>query len=203
MRLKLLIAGIVLATAVGHAKAADLFRPPIAQQAAEPVEVSVPTFRTGCYAQASGGLGIGEVEGELFGDKVTVSDTDWLIGAGIGCDYIKDRFLIGGFGRFDWSGVKVADEVKFDHKWSLAARAGYIVAPHVLAYALGGAVWQDIDFVGSQQGWMLGGGVEILLSQHLSIFGEYANEFYDDENVQGIKLEPGGQVVRAGVSYRF
>jgi opacity protein-like surface antigen len=160
-------------------------------------------FKTGCSVQASTGVGIGEVEGEVFGESLTLSDTSWLLGVGAGCDYVQDRFIVGALGRVDWSGVSVADELDFGVSWTVAARAGVIVAPHVAVYALGGAVWTDIDHLGSTQGWVFGAGTEILITSNVSAILEYSRQVYDSEEVIGLSVDPSSHVVRAGLGLRF
>jgi outer membrane immunogenic protein len=118
---------------------------------------------------------------------------------------------------------------------SARGRAGFLAGPQLLIYATGGAAWADIDYNASAirtsngynapasfsdtvSGWVVGGGVEWLLTNNWMIRAEYL--YYDFNGGNSVVAAdasgnfpafPSGytwndatvQVVRGGLSYKF
>ena len=111
--------------------------------------------------------------------------------ATFGYDYqIDPLWVIGAFASYDWQ-KKEGDIFKVGHPdypkgdvwlgdiFTVAGRAGMLVTPTVLVYAVAGWSWSkagfelDKDPSGPVSGPTIGGGIEALLQQNWSIRGEY------------------------------
>jgi len=86
-----------------------------------------------------------------------------------------------------------------------------------MLYGTGGVAWADIDYssgVGSYSkthfGWVIGGGLEHMLSQNLSARVEYLYYDFNDATAPAgtlsagsTKLDPTMQTVRFGINLKF
>lgn len=135
-----------------------------------------------------------------------------------GYDYrLNERAVIGLEGSFDFAsddklhGTSSASAFTLDPQYSfdLTARAGYLVTPETLVYVRSGYTNARIkttitDSVGAhsetgnQDGWLVGGGVEHQLMDHVSARMEYR---YSDLG-EGAGTYDRHRVL-AGISYRF
>lgn len=129
-----------------------------------PAPVAYAASWTGCYIGGGGGYGMynqeissdfastgaGAVAGRIQSQEITVGGRGWFGTVQAGCDYqFADRWVVGAFGDFDWSGLRgtttwprggatfVAEE-RHDYSWAVGARLGYVVLPGLLAYVAGG-----------------------------------------------------------------
>jgi outer membrane immunogenic protein len=155
---KLLLSLVVTAGCAGSALAADL--PSKAPRISAPPPMM--TSWTGCYLGAGGGYGffnqdVSTVVGAtgVSSSEITVGGRGWFGTVQAGCDYqFANRWVIGAFGDFDWSGQKgnmtwprgavavgngtIVGEERLEHSWAVGARVGYVVLPQLLAYISGG-----------------------------------------------------------------
>ena len=117
-----------------------------------------------------------------------------------GADYQMQNVVLGVFANYDWHptdgtayhyadayGYYVDNEVTWGDSWAIGGRLGILATPRTLVYGLGGYAAKEITAIsatdidggssltagGWQNGWVLGAGVETLLSQQLSLKGEY------------------------------
>jgi opacity protein-like surface antigen len=161
---------------------------------------SAPTLVnwTGFYvgAQVGGSFAIiGDEEGQ---GGISI---DGIIGGGrVGFDVARGRFLFGAFGEYNFSGAALelggATLLEKNHEWTAGARAGVIVAPRTLVYALGGFTQAEFgsplsgDTV-TFDGWTAGGGIEFIAAGNLSLGLEASHTWYDEaeEFGEGISLD--------------
>jgi len=161
---KLLAAVAITASFTSSAFAADLPRkaPPVMQP--PPVLANW----TGCYLGAGGGYGLFDQEITTVvgatGQRsatIDVGGRGWFGTVQAGCDYqFADRFVIGAFGDWDWSGLKgtmtwprggtavggtIVGEERQQWSWAAGARVGYLVLPQFLAYVAGGYTETQFD----------------------------------------------------------
>ena len=148
---------------------------------------------TGVYvgAQVGGSFAIiGDKEGQ---GGISV---DGIVGGGrVGFDLARGRFLFGVFGEYNWSGAALelggATLLEKNNEWTAGARAGVIVAPRTLVYAIGG--YTQAEFGSPAQGgatetadgWTAGGGVEFIAAGNLSLALEATHTWYDADDLFG------------------
>jgi outer membrane immunogenic protein len=156
---KLVISAIAAIGWVGNAAAADL---PVKARPFTPAPVVAANW-TGCYLGAGGGYGMFNQDiasdfggftavpgGRLQSQEITIGGRGWFGTVQAGCDYqFADRWVIGLFGDFDWSGMRgtatwartaatfVAED-RHQNSWAVGGRVGWAVVPQLLAYVSGG-----------------------------------------------------------------
>jgi outer membrane immunogenic protein len=130
-------------------------------------------------------------------------------------------------------------EAEVDDTWFLGGRLGFIFNEDSLIYVLGGYTWADanvksthefeiedggfddranIDEDESVDGWTIGGGLEHLLTENVSLKLEYRHDFLGDvdwdecgedddgpdcENIATGEVDFGRDTIRAVISWRF
>ena len=130
---------------------------------------------------------------------------------------ITDRFVLGGFADIDWASINqtfvqsarggipaIDDELTMEWQWSIGGRAGYLLSPSSMLYALAGFTqahfnsdgWYDIYSGGTVlrgksdatfNGFLVGFGLETMLGHGLFLRGELRYSEFD------------GQVINSGV----
>lgn len=160
-------------------------------------------------------------------------------GIQLGCDWRAQQWVLGAQGMLDASSLKGSnvfvggsgphDRENYRLRWvsTVAARAGYVIDDINLLYAKGGVAWAHYDYrdndpdfpvTGSASwtamGWLVGGGAERQLTDHISAFAEYSYTYFGKEtgtvtfsNIafaasQGTYNQNLHQVL-VGVNYRF
>jgi opacity protein-like surface antigen len=137
----------------------------------------------------------------LFVDPVLDLDglnSSGLIGGGrIGFDVARGRFLVGVFGDYNFTDAETSLEIsgtgityEKDDEWTLGVRAGYIVAPKTLPYALIGYTETGYDFVTPSGGasfdydGVTGGvGIEFAAASNVFLGLEATHTWYGDETL--------------------
>jgi outer membrane immunogenic protein len=141
---------------------------------------------------------IGTVGGAVFSNDFGSGSHTNIIGGGqIGCDYqFASNWVIGlqGMANFgdnteshgnpSFTGFR--DDTNLKRTVTATARLGYLFAPQVLGYVKGGAAWARLDYTNFQPsgalsetanetrtGWTVGGGLEWMIAQGWSVFGEF------------------------------
>jgi outer membrane immunogenic protein len=162
---KFLASMAITAGFAGSAIAADL---PMKAAPLAPAPVAISSW-TGCYVGAGGGYGMFDqrhhtITAAGFGAGETdTGGKGWFGTVQVGCDYqFADRWVIGAFGDYDWSGLKgnlqptgiigagglgVVGEEKQKDTWAVGGRVGYVVVPRLLAYVSGGYTETRFDGV--------------------------------------------------------
>ncbi len=223
---------------VGDARAGGL----LAGEGAAPPGVSWTGCHVGGHAGGAWGRSdkwIPRTPGAAF-DGVSLGGhaVDGFIGGvQAGCDYqLANGVVLGAGGSYGWThadgthastretGVFYHSEV--EALTALTGRLGYAF-DNLLVYVEGGAAWERVDYAAAttqigtayrasdtRDGWTVGAGGEVAISERVSAFVEYA---YYDFGTDRITLEPQysflptafvdiedtANVVRAGVNLRF
>jgi outer membrane immunogenic protein len=228
----------VTAVGVAAASAADL---PLKA----PPAPFVPRFSwTGCYIGGHVGAGLartdwtntfnGTATGDLLpGDSFSESDTGFVGGGQLGCNYQIDQWVLGLEGTFAGSTIQHdfannifggADDIfsaEINSIATVTGRLGYALDTWLL-YIKGGYAGADVDFSFSDpsvsggesnwhNGWTVGGGVEYALTPNwiLGLEYNYINlETKSHELGAGLggytfDVDPRIQEVLARVSYKF
>jgi len=149
---------------------------------------------TGFYAGIFGGYAGGtfEYHGSAgAGFPWVGSPSGGLLGVQLGADYQINNFVIGGIADLAWAnlhgetnGAGALIKSTLHYTGSLRARAG-VAMDNTLFYAHGGLAFGSTDtsadfngplpFHGNGRvGYTLGGGLEVKLTDQVSVFGEYA-----------------------------
>jgi outer membrane immunogenic protein len=131
-----------------------------------------------------------------------------------------------GVGPFD---VFTADaSLTKEWGWDVLARAGFLVNDRALLYVLGGYSYGDFEgefdlalvdtdapvqpnpLGGDSEsedsgGWTIGGGIEAMLTDSLSVKGEYRYTHFDslDFGTDIVDIDPSTHTARVGVNYKF
>ncbi len=185
----------------------------IAADKGGPVDLVPPlpavSTNTSCYVSALAGSAISTAtikEDDVL--PASISANGWTIGAGVGCDVKIQRVVIGALARIelpvDTSGT--IGGVDFDKSWIIAGRLGYLLGPGVLVYGLVGYEAAElslaaIDF--DKNGIVVGGGLEVFLTKHVSLTAEYTNTLLKDIDVGAFRIEPESHKARIGLNFRF
>ena len=180
-----------------------------ADKHAPPADIPAPAaaFAPSCYVQALAGSSINSVkvkEADVL--PVAISATGWTVGAGIGCDVKIERVVIGALARIELPVDTDGSLIKADQAWMAGFRVGYLLNTGLMAYGLVGytqADWKiDLEKM-DRDGLVLGGGLEVMLSKHLSLTAEYTQTGLGSMSDGITKLEPVNHSARLGLSYRF
>lgn len=190
------------------AVAALLSTSAIAADKAGPVDLVPPlpavASSTSCYVQALAGSAVSTVGSDVLPDSLSASG--WTLGAGVGCDVKLERVVIGALARIELPVDPDGTLVDMDKSWMVAARAGYMLNTGLLLYGLVGYESSELSLASidiAKDGLVVGGGLEVMISQHLSLTAEYTTTILNDANLGGLKIEPESHKARLGLSWRF
>ncbi len=200
----LAVAAAVVLTVVVAAKAH-------AADKAGPVDLLPPlpavSSSTSCYVQGLAGSAVSTASGGVL--PASISATGWTVGAGIGCDLKIDRVVIGALARVelpvDTDGT--VGGVDFDKSWMAATRVGYMLNTGLMVYGLVGYETSELSLAAvdiDKNGLVVGGGLEVMISKHISLTAEYTNTLLNDIDAgAGLKIEPESHKARLGLTWRF
>ncbi len=163
-----------------------------------------------CYVELGAGGALSSQKLDTAGASVTIAGDGYTGTAGIGCDMTFDRVVIGGRGRYEiskLSGQVLGADWQSNAAWEVAMRAGVLVQPSILLYAVAGLKGTEIDYAGmlslDTKGLMFGGGLELELSKHIAVFAEYNHVQFGGWKDSGVELKPSTDAIMAGVRIRF
>lgn len=196
---KLIVAALSAALMTTSALAADK---------SAPVDLLPPmpavASSTSCYVSALAGSAVSTVGSNVLPDSLSASG--WTIGAGIGCDVRMERVVIGALARIELPVDPDGNLVDMDKSWMVGARLGYMLNTGLLAYGLIGYESSELSLATidiAKDGFVVGGGIEVMISKHLSLNAEYTNTIVDSTNVGGFNVKPESHKARVGLTYRF
>lgn len=224
--IRVALGAVALAAAMSSAvMAADLI-------VDEPVAVEAMAAAydwNGAYVGAFAGYGAGTTTFDFItpATSVDISTTGWLAGGTIGANFQNGSFVLGVEGDVAWSnigGTELCPNPAFDCSstinWlaTLRGRAGF-AADAVLLYATAGlavgSVTSDSEFNGdfesSHVGWAAGAGVEVGVTEDISLKAEYlyvdlGTQTDDGGILSGITdtdVSVTAHTVKAGINFHF
>lgn len=219
-----LIAGAFVLMCGVHANAADLLKPSAAVIPTPQVEA--PDYNratwSGAYIEAGLGMSVGQVEVGIVGKGplATLSDSAIVGHVGIGYDHmIMPHVVVGILGRaqIDEVNHKLDGEslAGTDITYVAAGRIGWVPRNDAMIYVLAGGSWSGLDFKGadapngtSRFGWVFGGGVELMLTDHIGVGLEYTATMYDSDKIvvdeaTSANLESTDHAGKARVLFKF
>lgn len=176
---------------------------------------------SGLYVGAAAGYSFGS--GETGGDIGTFSfDHDGFTGGAFaGYNMQLGSVVVGleadiGTGDFGTSTSTGAGQISSELNYlaSVRARAGFLLGPSLLVYATGGFAFADMEFSHNGAsasemfyGYQVGGGAEMMLSEHSTLRIEYVFTDLEAENLNQGGLNntynPDFHTVRAGYAFKF
>ena len=180
----------------------------IAADKGQPVDLLPPlpavASNTSCYVQALAGSAVSTVGSNALPDSVSASG--WTIGAGMGCDVKIERVVIGALARIELPVDPDGTVIDMDKSWMVGARVGYLLNTGLMIYALAGYESAELTLANidiAKDGLVVGGGLEVMLSKHLSLNAEYTNTIVDNTTIGGFSVKPESHKARVGLTYRF
>ncbi|MGQ4273297.1 outer membrane protein [Terrihabitans sp. B22-R8] len=206
-----LMAGAAFVALAPAAFAADMPVAPAPYEAVAPVpEAPLAYDWTGFYIGAHGGYGFGSTEDSLFD-----SDTEGFIAGGqVGYNQQFGNWVAGLEADASYTDLDNDDDaVDFNSSLNYLAtvrgRVGFAF-DKVLVYGTGGLAFGEVEYdngvdsgAETQLGWTAGGGVEVGLSQNLSVKGEYLYVDLGEEDYGAETVEFNAHTVKGGINYRF
>jgi len=187
---------------------------PITQAAAQ----DAPASWSGFYAGASVGYGFTRSEFDAVADGTSTLSKENVLGTvGIGWDLQMSNMVVG-----IMADITASDPQDVSYQWFIGARAGVLITPRTLVYALAGyteeidgkLAFQAADTTNLQNlaGLTLGGGLEHMMGSGWSAKAEYRYVSYGRESapdgvqdglVDGSRIDSGEHQVRLGINRRF
>ena len=190
------------------ATAALLSTSAIAADKGQPVDLLPPlpavASNTSCYVQALAGSAVSTVGSNAL--PASVSASGWTIGAGMGCDVKIERVVIGALARIELPVDPDGTLIDMEKSWMVGGRVGYMLNTGLMIYALAGYESAELTLANidiAKDGLVVGGGLEVMLSKHLSLNAEYTNTIVDNTVVGGFAVKPESHKARVGLTYRF
>ena len=180
----------------------------IAADKGQPVDLLPPlpavSSGTSCYVQALAGSAVSTVGSNALPDSVSASG--WTIGAGMGCDVKIERVVIGALARIELPVDPDGTVIDMDKSWMVGGRVGYMLNTGLMIYALAAYESAELTLANidiAKDGLVVGGGLEVMLSKHLSLNAEYTNTIVDNTTIGGFSVKPESHKARVGLTYRF
>lgn len=180
---------------------------------------------SGFYVGAHAGWASGSVLADPIDAPDETTATGWLLGVQAGANAQFDTFVLGVEGDVAWSNITNEDEISAvggpygltDVNWlaSLRGRAG-VAFDQVLLYATAGfagagVTFNDLDAGdpatdGTHFGWTAGVGVEVAVTEDVSVKAEYlyydlGAVTYDDGVPDDVSFNL--HTIKAGVNFHF
>lgn len=207
------ILAAALALTASTASAADL-GPPLSIVSPMPnaAEYKRSTW-TGPYIELGAGMTVGQIEATDGFDSVSISDSAMVGHIGIGYDYAMGNIVVGIFGRAELDelthkagGLKIADT---DLSYTAGGRIGYVPRNDAMLYVLAGGKWSNLDIAADlgpdahRFGWVLGSGIELMMTDHVGVGLEYTATLYGDESIDGVAIDTTDHSGRARMLFKF
>lgn len=168
---------------------------------------------TGPYIEFGAGMTVGQIEATNGLDSVSISDAAMVGHIGIGYDYAMGNIVVGIFGRAELDelthksgGLKLADT---DISYTAAGRIGYVPRNDAMLYVLAGVEWSNLDVaadLGSDVhrfGWVLGTGIELMMTDNIGVGLEYTATIYGGESIEGASIDTTDHSGRARLLLKF
>jgi outer membrane immunogenic protein len=207
---------------------------------APPAPPPPPAFSwTGCYigGDVGGVWANGHMDDELHGMELSTTHSGVVGGPEIGCNYQTGSIVWGIEGNFDWTSLQftgigttvpgvgtLQGSANTDWIADVTGRVGWTAWNQVLLYVKGGGAWvrnnatvtnlttgASVSETNTNDGWLIGGGVEWAFDPSWSVKVEYNYIGLDTWNMNGgivfpadtFQLSRNIQELKVGLNWRF
>jgi outer membrane immunogenic protein len=227
MRLRALVLGLLATVALAPAAiAADLGGAPARRGSlkdAAPPPMALYSW-SGLYVGGHAGYGWSDIDWSSGATTFSDNGAGWLGGGQIGINWQRGVLVYGVEADIS-SGLDQAGACPFagtcSHEvhWLASVRGRVGVTGNgnrTLLYATGGVAWADVEyratgrFSDTHFGWVVGGGIEHMLTPRLSARVEYLYYAFDEATAPmgalsagAVDLDPSFQTVRLGLNLKF
>lgn len=196
-------------------------------QTVAPLDRNWTGFKVGLAGGGGGLVHELEVLGGIF-DFNGIGAEGFLGEVNVGYDYDLGNFVVGVVGAARISNIQTelnipgalagTIDIEAQTGYDLLLRAGYKFGDRALGYVIGGYTYQEFELNiptvfttdWNQDGWTLGSGMEVALSDRLSGYAEYRYSQYDGEDFSNligasgvVDLKPSSHEVRVGAKWQL
>ena len=193
---------------------------------------------SGCYGGVHGGYtaALNDMSlnatgfGEILGFNA-LGGSDFSYGGMAGCDMQVQKFVVGVWGDYTWdnaafdvtvfggAGLPPLATMALENRWGVGGRVGYLFVPGALGYVLAGYTQADLSPLASPlfgaalptptlDGYVVGGGGEFDLGNHLYLQAQYTFSQYEDASIAlggplSVGIDTDVHTARVGLLYRL
>ncbi|WP_101068858.1 outer membrane protein [Roseovarius salinarum] len=182
------------ALAAAPALAGTMEKPAPQPEIQTPAPAMTSTDWTGPYV--GGQIGFGDVDTSAPG----VSGDGALGGITFGYDHDFGNWVFGGGVDYDVTDITIAPGTDVDNIWRAKLRGGYKVGSGLI-YGTGGFANIDVDTVGDDDGYFIGGGYEHMITDRFSLGGEVL--YHEVDNFAGTPTDVEATTVQMRGLLRF
>lgn len=174
---------VAITVCSSNAGAADLLRPSKAAAPAAVEDVApAKSIWTGLYIEGGLGMTSSGMEISSGGKAFSYNDTSWVGHIGVGYDHmILPHIVVGVLARaqidnldYKIGSTPLADR---DIEYMVGGRLGFVPRQDWMIYGLAGYRFANLDIVkapnANENGWVLGAGIEAMLTDHVFVGLEY------------------------------
>jgi outer membrane immunogenic protein len=227
--LRALVFGIAAGVALAPAAiAADLGGGPAGRSLKDaPLPAEMPLFTwSGLYIGAHVGYGWTDLDWTAAGTTVNDNGSGWFGGGQMGYNWQRGALVFGveadlSSGGMGGSAACPGFTCSHDVNWLASVRGRLGVAANgnrTLFYATAGGAWADVDYSSTAgpgfsdrlSGWVVGGGIEHMLTPRMTARVEYLYYAFDGVTAPAgtlsggpVALDPSMQTVRFGLNVKF
>ena len=169
-------------------------------------DLTPSSVSTSCYVQGFGSGSVIASNPDASVLPASLSAQNWGVGVGVGCDVKMERFIVGALARVEIPVDTSGSLIELDKSWMAALRVGYMLNGGLMAYGLAGYESSDFSLANvdlRRDGLVVGGGLEIGLSKHLSLTTEYTYTGLGSSAALGVPVDTDAHKVRVGIQWRF
>lgn len=165
-----------------------------------------------CHGAAMLGFAVAGINVDSTGNDLPIQSEGAVGEVSAGCDVrLGYDVIVGTFGSFQLSDSDVTFDrdgetlkVAIDERYTIGIRMGASLRPDVMIYGKGGYVtastsgpWGNLD------GWLMGAGIETMLTKHIGLRVEADHTRYSNETLAGANAKPSETQIKAGAVVRF
>lgn len=171
--------------------------PPQEPMIQQPTAAPAPAQRSWTGGYVGGQVGYGDADV----NNSTLSGSDPFIGVHAGYTQDMGGFIVGGEVDWDYMDLGLGGGNTLDDVARLKLRGGAAVGPDTMLYGLGGFARASTSGAGNDNGWLVGAGVEHMVSDQFSVGSELTYHRFSNFGNIGNRVEATTLSLRG--SFRF